>query len=103
MSSVLYHRRHLRRSRFASYGATFTSSTLDQKYGIFGASLAKTFHRHTISSLGFEHTSVDGVEASAQQTSFSRRKPTTAVRPYRRWFFLLATEGGLTRKPIGSN
>jgi len=31
-----------------SYGATFTNSSLDQKYAIFGTSLQKTFNRHTV-------------------------------------------------------
>jgi len=81
-----------------SYGATFTSSTLDQKYGIFGASLAKTFHRHTIKfGWDFEHTNVDGVEASAQQDQlFATQADYLQFGPIDAGFFLLATQGGLT-------
>src|SRR2546430_1376983 len=50
-----------------SYGATFTPSTLEQKYEIFGASLAKTVSRHTLKfGWDFERTHVDGVEANGQ-------------------------------------
>src|SRR5216683_6910563 len=50
-----------------SYGATLTPSSLEQKYGTFGASLAKTISRHTIKfGWDYEHTKVDGVEADLQ-------------------------------------
>jgi len=50
-----------------SYGATFTPSTLEQKYGTFGASLAKTLNRHTLKfGWEYERTHVDGVEANLQ-------------------------------------
>src|SRR6184192_3651698 len=50
-----------------SYGATFTPSTLEQKYEIFGASLAKTVSCHTLKfGWDFERTHVDGDEANGQ-------------------------------------
>jgi hypothetical protein len=43
------------------YGATFTDSTLDQQYGTFGTSIAKTWRKHKF-KLGwdYERTHVDG-------------------------------------------
>jgi Carboxypeptidase regulatory-like domain/TonB dependent receptor/TonB-dependent Receptor Plug Domain len=81
-----------------SYGATFTSSTLDQQYGIFGASLAKTLNRHTVKfGWDFERTQADGVEASAQQDQlFATEADYLQFGPINAGFFLLATQGGLT-------
>lgn len=81
-----------------SYGATFTSSTLDQKYGTFAASLAKTFNRHTLKfGWDFERTQADGVEASAQQDQlFATEADYLQFGPINAGFFLLATQGGLT-------
>jgi hypothetical protein len=81
-----------------SYGATLTPSTLRQKYGIFGASLAKTVSRHTL-KLGwdFERTHVDGVEANLQfDQLFATQADYEQFGPVDAGFFLLATVGGLT-------
>lgn len=80
------------------FGATFTPSTLDQKYGIFGASLAKTVSRHTLKfGWDFEHTHVDGVEASEQFNQlFATQADFQQFGPIDAGFFLLATVGGLT-------
>lgn len=80
------------------FGAALTSSTLDQKYATFGASLAKTINRHTVKfGWDFERTHVDGTEASlvvnqlfATQADFEQFGPVDAG------FFLLLTTGGLT-------
>ncbi len=80
------------------YGATFTDATLDQQYGIFGASLAKTFGRHTL-KLGwdFERTVVDGVEGNAQQDQlFATEADYNQFGPVNAGFFLLLNVGGLT-------
>jgi hypothetical protein len=81
-----------------SYGATFTPSTIDQKYGLFGASLAKTFNRHTLKfGWDFERTHVDGVEANAQQDQlFATEADFEQFGPIDAGFFLLLTDGGLT-------
>jgi hypothetical protein len=81
-----------------NYGATFTASNLDQKYGTFGASLAKTANRHTFKfGWDFEHTHVDGVEASAQQDQlFATQADYEQFGPIDAGFFLLFTRGGLT-------
>jgi hypothetical protein len=80
------------------YGATFTPSTLEQKYGTFGASLAKTISRHTIKfGWDYEHTLVDGVEASGQQNQlFATEADYLQFGPVDAGFFLLLTRGGLT-------
>jgi carboxypeptidase family protein/TonB-dependent receptor-like protein len=80
------------------YGATFTPSTLEQKYGTFGASLAKTINRHTIKfGWDYEHTVVDGVEASGQQDQlFATQADYLQFGPIDAGFFLLLTRGGLT-------
>jgi hypothetical protein len=80
------------------YGATFTPSTLDQEYETFGASVAKTFRRHTF-KLGwdFERTHVDGVEANAQQDQlFATQADYEEFGPINAGFFLLLTTGGST-------
>ena len=81
-----------------SYGAVFTPSTLDQKYGIFGASLAKTIGRHSLKfGWDFEHTHVDGVEANLQQDQlFATQADYERFGPIDAGFFLLFTSGGLT-------
>lgn len=81
-----------------NYGATFTPSTLHQKYAIFGASLAKTVSRHTF-KLGwdFERTHVDGVEANGQNNQlFATQADYQQFGPIDAGFFLLLTIGGLT-------
>ncbi len=81
-----------------NYGATFTPSNLGQKYGTFGASLAKTVNRHTFKfGWDFEHTHVDGVEASGQQDQlFATQADYEQFGPIDAGFFLLFTRGGLT-------
>src|SRR6266699_4117038 len=50
-----------------SYGATFTPSTVEQKYGAFGANLNKAISRHNLKfGWDFERSHVDGVEANGQ-------------------------------------
>ncbi len=81
-----------------SYGATFTPSTLEQKYGTFGASLAKTISRHTIKfGWDYEHTHVDGVEANGQNDQlFTTQADFQQFGPVDAGFFLLLNIGGLT-------
>jgi hypothetical protein len=81
-----------------SFGATLTPSTLEQKYGTFGASLAKTINRHTIKfGWDYEHTHVDGVEANLQFNQlFTTEADYQQFGPIDAGFFLLLTRGGLT-------
>lgn len=81
-----------------NYGATFTPSSLDQKYVTLGASLAKTIGRHTIKfGWDFERTQVDGVEANLQQDQlFATQADYQQFGPIDAGFFLLLTTGGLT-------
>ena len=81
-----------------NYGATFTPSTLEQKYGTFGASLMKTLNRHTIKfGWDYEHTHVDGVEADLQNDQlFATEADYQQFGPIDAGFFLLLTIGGLT-------
>jgi hypothetical protein len=81
-----------------SYGATFTPSTLEQKYGTFGASLAKSINRHTIKfGWDYEHTHVDGVESSALNDQlFATESDYLQFGPINSGFFLLLSIGGLT-------
>jgi hypothetical protein len=81
-----------------SYGATFTPSTMEQKYGTFGASLAKSISRHTIKfGWDYEHTLVDGVEANLQNDQlFTTQADFEQFGPIDAGFFLLLTRGGLT-------
>jgi hypothetical protein len=81
-----------------SYGALFTPSTLEQKYGTFGASLAKTINRHAIKfGWDFERTQVDGVEANGQQDQlFTTEADYQQFGPIDSGFFLLFATGGLT-------
>jgi outer membrane receptor for ferrienterochelin and colicin len=80
------------------YGATFTDSTLDQEYGTFGASVAKTFGRHTLKfGWDYERTNVNGVEGNAQQDQlFATQADYEQFGPVDAGFFLLLTAGGLT-------
>lgn len=81
-----------------TYGATFTPSTIAQKYGIFGASLEKSVNHHIIKfGWDFEHTHVDGVEANAQQNQlFTTQSDYQQFGPINAGFFLLLTVGGQT-------
>jgi hypothetical protein len=81
-----------------SYGAIFTPSTLEQKYGTFGASLAKTLNRHTVKfGWDYEHTHVDGLEADLQNDQlFATQADYQQFGPIDAGFFLLLTRGGLT-------
>ena len=80
------------------FGATFTPSNLNQEYGTFGASLAKTLGHHTIKfGWDFERTQVDGVEANGQQNQlFATQADYEQFGPVDAGFFLLLTTGGLT-------
>jgi hypothetical protein len=81
-----------------SFGAFLTPSNLDQKYGTFAASLAKTLGRHTIKfGWDFERTHVDGVEASGQfDQLFATQADYEQFGPVDAGFFTLTTIGGLT-------
>jgi hypothetical protein len=81
-----------------NYGATFTPSTIEQKYGTFGASLMKNLNRHTIKfGWDYEHTHVDGVEADLQNDQlFATEADYQQFGPIDAGFFLLLTIGGLT-------
>ncbi|MGC1492031.1 MAG: TonB-dependent receptor, partial [Candidatus Acidiferrum sp.] len=81
-----------------SYGSTFTPSTIDQKYGILGASLEKSVQHHIIKfGWDFERTHVDGVEANLQQNQlFATQSDYQQVGPINAGFFLLLTVGGQT-------
>ena len=81
-----------------TYGATFTPATLEQKYGTFGVSLAKTINKHTLKvGWDFERTHIDGVEANAQQDQlFATQADYQQFGPIDAGFFLLLTDGGLT-------
>ena len=83
-----------------TYGSITTQSTLDQKYGIFGASVAKNLSRHTIKfGWDYERTNVDGVEASVQQDQlFATEADYDQFGPINAGFFLLYTIGGATPK-----
>lgn len=80
------------------YGATFTPSTLEQKYGTFGANLAKNVSRHTVKfGWDFERTHVDGVEANGQNDQlFATQADYQQFGPVNAGFFLLLNIGGLT-------
>jgi hypothetical protein len=81
-----------------TFGSALTPSNLDQKYGTFGASLAKTLGPHNLKfGWDFERTQVDGVEANLQ---FNQLFATVAdyeqFGPIDAGFFLLLKTGGLT-------
>lgn len=80
------------------FGATLTSSPLEQKYGTFGASLAKVIDRHALKfGWDFQRTQVDGSEASEQVNQlFATQADFQQFGPINAGFFLLATVGGLT-------
>ena len=80
------------------FGALLTPSTIEQKYGTFAASLAKNVNRNTIKfGWDFEHTHVDGNEASEQFNQlFTTEADFLQFGPVNSGFFLLATVGGLT-------
>jgi hypothetical protein len=81
-----------------NYGAVLTGSTLDQKYGTFGASLAKTFARQTVKfGWDFERTQVDGTEANGVQDQlFATQADYQQFGPIDAGFFLLLRIGGET-------
>jgi outer membrane receptor protein involved in Fe transport len=81
-----------------SYGATFTPSTLVQKYGSLGANLEKTLNRNTLKfGWEYERTHVDGVEANGQNDQlFATEADYQQFGPIDAGFFLLLTIGGLT-------
>jgi hypothetical protein len=81
-----------------TYGSNLTPSNLDQLYGIFGTSFAKTINRHTAKfGWDFERTQVDGNEASLQEDQLFTTLPDfTQFGPIDSGFFLLETAGGLT-------
>jgi hypothetical protein len=81
-----------------NYGAALTPSTLKQKYGTFGASLARTISRHTVKfGWDYEHTHVEGVEANLQNNQlFATQADYQQFGPVDAGFFLLLTTGGLT-------
>jgi len=80
------------------FGAAFTPSAIEQKYGTFGTSLAKTIGRHSVKfGWDFEHTHVDGNEASDQFNQlFATESDFLQFGPVDSGFFLLLTIGGLT-------
>jgi len=80
------------------FGSLYTASTLEQKYGTFGVSLARTFGRHTLKfGWDYERTHVDGMEASAQQNQlFATEADYLQFGPINAGYFLLLTRGGLT-------
>ncbi|MGB9463986.1 MAG: TonB-dependent receptor [Candidatus Acidiferrum sp.] len=80
------------------YGSLYTPSTLVQKYGTFGVSLGRSFGRHTLKiGWDFEHTHVDGIEASAQQDQiFATEADYLQFGFMDAGYFLLLTRGGLT-------
>src|SRR3984893_16378752 len=81
-----------------NYGAALTPSTLKQKYGTFGASLARTISRHTVKfGWDYEHTHVEGVEANLQNNQlFATQADYQQFGPVDAGFFLHLTTGGLT-------
>ena len=81
-----------------SYGSDVTTSNLDQLYGIFGTSFAKTINRHTLKfGWDFERTQVDGNEASlVEDQLFATLPDYQQFGPIDAGFFLLATTGGAT-------
>ena len=81
-----------------SFGAILTPGNIDQQYGNFGASLAKTWNRHTLKwGWDFIHTQVDGVENNIQNNQlFATISDFAQFGPIYSGFFLLLKEGGLT-------
>jgi hypothetical protein len=81
-----------------SFGAILTPGNIDQKYGNFGASLAKTWNHHTFKwGWDFMRTRVDGVENNIQNNQlFATIADFAQFGPIYSGFFLLLKEGGLT-------
>lgn len=81
-----------------TFGSITTASHLDQKYVTLGASVAKTFGRHTFKiGWDFERTHIDGVEANLQENQlFATLDDYAQFGPINSGFFLLLTTGGLT-------
>jgi len=81
-----------------SFGAVLTPGNIDQQYGTFGASLAKTWNRHTFKwGWDFVRTQVDGIENNIQNNQlFATIDDFAQFGPINSGFFLLLTEGGLT-------
>ena len=81
-----------------TFGSVTTPSNLDQKYGMFGASMAKPFGHHTIKfGWDYQYTHVDGVEANLQENQlFATINDYNQFGPINSGFFLLLTTGGAT-------
>jgi outer membrane receptor protein involved in Fe transport len=81
-----------------SFGAVLTPGNIDQLYGNFGASLAKTWNRHTFKwGWDFVRTQVDGLENNVQNNQlFATIADFSQFGPIDSGFFLLLNEGGLT-------
>ena len=81
-----------------SFGAVLTPGNIDQQYGTFGASVAKTWNRHTFKwGWDFVRTQVDGVENNIQFNQlFATTSDFVQFGPINSGFFLLLREGGLT-------
>lgn len=81
-----------------SFGAVLTPGNIDQQYGTFGASLAKTWGRHGLKwGWDFVRTQVDGIENNVQFNQlFATTDDFLQFGPVYSGFFLLLTEGGLT-------
>ena len=81
-----------------SFGAVLTPGNIDQRYGNFGVSLAKTWNRHTLKwGWDFMRTKVDGVENNIQNNQlFATISDFAQFGPIYSGFFLLLKEGGLT-------
>jgi len=81
-----------------TFGSITSPSSLNQKYGFAGSSLAKTIGRHTIKfGWDYQYTHVDGVEANVQQNQlFATISDYEEFGPINSGFFLLYTIGGAT-------
>lgn len=81
-----------------SFGSLTTRSTLDQAYGTLGASIAKSFGKHTVKfGWDFAHTNVDGVEANIQANQlFATLADYAQFGPLNSGIYLLNTTGGAT-------
>ena len=80
------------------FGAVLTPGNIDQQYGTFGASLAKTWGRHGLKwGWDFVRTHVNGIENNIQSNQlFATTDEFTQFGPIYSGFFLLLREGGLT-------
>jgi hypothetical protein len=81
-----------------SFGAVLTPGNIDQQYGVFGASVAKTWGRHGLKwGWDYVYTHVDGIENNVQFNQlFATTDDFEQFGPVYSGFFLLLTEGGLT-------